>query len=136
MKQSRRILLFLFSALLIGIPSVYFLFYSSGAAGDNCWLPNCRVLLRIEKTFQGTDFAYCMMECYDFGEKEYNGMLADGNVEFDESHTKGERKEYLIVTENAQGEELRIRFKAQGELAHLVEINGDTGNNKCTCEAD
>jgi hypothetical protein len=130
MKQSRRILVFVMALLFIGVPSVYFLFFTSG---NTCWMPNCRVLLRIESTFQGTEFAYCMMDCYNFTEKEYRAMLVDGDVEFDESVGQGEEKEYLIVTKDADGAELRMLFTAQGEFAHLVEINGDKGTEKCDC---
>lgn len=132
MKQRNRVTVYLVGAI-IGLSSAYFIFFSGKS--NTSYMPNSRVLLRLESTLQLTPRTLCMFECHQMGEEEIINLFSEGNVEFfaKETKTGEEVKDYLILGENSKGEEVRMVFKMNQEICHLLTISSPS-NPSCSCE--
>src|SRR6056297_1787756 len=97
MKFTRRLRLYLTGFLLGSILVVFF--FRERLSVLTSWLPNNRVLFRIENTMSGTtERAKCQMNCFQVDSAMINYAFEEGDVQFGMSETHAEPKVYIIDT--------------------------------------
>jgi len=97
------------------------------------WLPNNRVLFRVENTFSGiTDHAKCQMECFQVDTVMINYAFEDGDVQFGMSETRATPQVYVV---DARYEErlIRFSFETADSSATLSEVVLPFETVECDC---
>ena len=96
MKLGRRLRIYLVGVGM-GLVAVYFIFSTRGCE----WLPGNRVITLIEECLvQATDKTLCEMECNGLDKKDVFNLIQSGEVNFSESETGGDVKEYVLESDS------------------------------------
>ena len=76
------------------------------------WTPNNRILeeIRLDSTLETTDFFWCEMHCLGYSSIDYEALINDGNVMFDESQAKEFPRMYRVQFETEENGTLVIDF--------------------------
>ena len=97
------------------------------------WTPEGRVLKRLKLTEKViSDSMQCVMDCNNFGEKEWKRLLKDGDVNF----AQAREKPYAIYTvqlKNDQKEMIhQLSFLAKDSISVIIDFKGL--RKECQCE--
>jgi hypothetical protein len=132
MKFTRRLRLYL-TGFLLGCILVVF-FFRERLSVLTSWLPNNRVLFRIENTMSGTsDLAQCQMSCFELDTAMLSFVFEEGDVQFGMSETHAEPKIYVIDT-RYEDRLVRLSFETADSSAMLSKIEMPFEQNACDCE--
>lgn len=100
------------------------------------WTPNNRILeeIRLDSNMQTNDVFWCEVNCLGFSSIEYDALLNDGNVLFDESQAKTWPRAYQVEFETENKGVLRIRFsKSETKGYSIVSVEKKDSDIKCDC---
>lgn len=100
------------------------------------WMPNNRILeeIRLDSTLETNDYFWCEISCLGFSSLEYEGLLNDGNVLFDESQVKNWPRTYQVEYETESKGVLRIRFsKNEDKQFSIISVEKEGETFKCDC---
>lgn len=131
MKFTRRLRLYLTGFLLGSILVVFF--FRERLSVLTSWLPNNRVLFRIENTLSGTtDQAKCQMDCFQVDSAMIHYAFEEGDVQFGMSETHADPKIYIIDT-RYEDRLVRMSFETADSSATLTEVQLPFENVGCDC---
>ncbi|HKL40827.1 MAG TPA: hypothetical protein VJ894_09110 [Cryomorphaceae bacterium] len=131
MKFTRRLRLYLTGFLLGSILVVFF--FRERLSVLTSWLPNNRVLFRIENTLSGTtDQARCQMDCFQVDSAMIDYAFEEGDVQFGMSETHANPKIYIIDT-RYEDRLVRMSFETADSSATLTEVQLPFENVGCDC---
>jgi hypothetical protein len=106
---------------LLGLMLVVF-FFNDRLSVLTSWLPNNRVLLRLQQTdAEYTPEALCELECFDLDTASVSRLKADGNVQFGNSKTQQEPKIYIVESELDERTVL-MTFEARDSTSILTKV--------------
>lgn len=123
--MARRLRIYLFGFIL-GIILVIFLY------GDKYdiitgWTPEKRVLKRLKLTEKEvSDSMQCILDCYNFDDKEWETLYTEGDVNFAEAR----KKPYPYYSVSIHNRLFNLRFLAKDSISVLV---GFEGSEKLSC---
>lgn len=131
MKFGRRLGLFLvgafFGVLLAGV------FFQDRLHLFTSWLPNNRVLLRLQMTEAlYTPEALCQLQCLGLDTADVSTVKSQGDVRFRESHTRTDPKVY-VVDQRLNDELVRMTFIAGDSTTTLSEVAKPYVAVHCDC---
>lgn len=131
MKFARRLRLYLIGVLMGCVLVVFF--FNDRLSVLTSWLPNERVLLRLESTFNGSDpLAACFLECADLDSADLDLLFSEGDVRFDLSETHSEPMNY-VVDIRLSDRLVRFSFEAADSTAALTNLEFPNGEVICDC---
>ncbi len=131
MKFTKRLRLYL-TGFFLGSLLVVFFFYDRLSVLTS-WLPNNRVLFRIENTLMGTtEQAKCQMECFQVDTAMINYAFEEGDVQFGMSETHADPKVYVIDT-RYEDRLVRLSFETADSSATLTEVVLPFETVECDC---
>ena len=131
MKFTKRLRLYL-TGFFLGSLLVVFFFYDRLSVLTS-WLPNNRVLFRIENTRSGTtDRAKCQMDCFLVDTAMINYALEEGDVQFSMSETHTDPKVYVIDT-RYEDRLIRLSFETADSTAILTNVVLPFETVECSC---
>jgi len=97
------------------------------------WLPNNRVLFRIENTLTGTsDHAKCQMDCFQVDTVMINHAFEEGDVQFGMSKTRATPQVYIVDT-RYEDRLVRLSFETADSSATLTEVVLPFESLECNC---
>jgi hypothetical protein len=131
MRFTKRLRLYL-TGFFLGSLLVVFFFYDRLSVLTS-WLPNNRVLFRIENTLGGiTDHAKCQMDCFQVDTVMINYAFEEGDVQFGMSETHADPKVYVIDT-RYEDRLVRLSFETADSSAMLTEVVLPFETVDCNC---
>ncbi|MCZ4409373.1 hypothetical protein O3Q51_11150 [Cryomorphaceae bacterium 1068] len=131
MKFTKRLRLFLTGFLLGSILVVFF--FHDRLSVLTSWLPNNRVLFRIENTLDGaTEHAKCQMDCLQVDTVMINYTFKEGDVQFGMSETHADPKVYVVDT-RYEDRLVRLSFETADSSAILTEVILPFETVECNC---
>jgi len=131
MKFTRRLRLYLTGFLLGSILVVFF--FRDRLSVLTSWLPNNRVLFRIENTLSETsELALCQMSCYELDTNMLTFAFDEGDVQFGMSETHSDPKIYVIDT-RYQDRLVRLFFETADSSAFLSKVQLPFETEECDC---
>lgn len=131
MKFTKRLRLYL-TGFLMGCLLVVF-FFNERLSVLTSWLPNNRVLFRIETTLNDTtDLAKCQMECLKVDTAMINYAYQEGDVQFRMSETRVDPMIYVIDT-RYEDRLVRLFFETAESSAVLSRVELPFENTSCNC---
>jgi len=131
MKFTRRLRLYLTGFLLGSLLVVFF--FNDRLSVLTSWLPNNRVLFRIENTMSGTtDLAKCQMICLQVDTALVSYAFEEGDVQFGMSETHEEPKIYIIDT-RYEDRLVRLSFETADSSAVLSRVELPFEQVSCDC---
>ncbi len=112
-----------------GLIAVYFIFSARGCE----WTPQNRVLQSIQECdILISDFKACQMQCYGISKHDVFNVLQKGDVDFSESQTSGDVKDYVLKTDSLT---LTLKLNTKDTLVEVDHFHGY--KKECACgEAD
>ncbi len=132
MKFLRRLRLYLIGVGLGCILVVFF--FRERLSVLTSWLPNERVLLRLEMTHDSTaPGAQCFIECLELDSLAFAELFVEGDVRFDLSEAQVEPKKY-VVDSRYKDRLLRYTFLASDSSAILSKIEAPFIKVNCPCD--
>ena len=100
------------------------------------WTPNNRILeeIRLDSTLQLTDAFWCELSCLGFSSIEYDEMLNEGNVMFNESQVKTWPRSYQVEYKTKNKGTLRVNFsKTETKNFSVLTVTKKGESIKCDC---
>lgn len=100
------------------------------------WTPNNRILeeIRLDSTLETTDAFWCEMHCLGFSSLEYDELINNGNVMFDESQAKEFPRMYRVKLETENNGVLVIDFIFNENNHRSIDRVGKLGEEiSCDC---
>ena len=100
------------------------------------WTPNNRILeeIRLDPTLQTNDVFWCEINCLGFSSIEYEALLNDGNVLFDEGQVKTWPRTYVVEYDADSKGVLIIKFsKEESNKYSIVSVTKRDEPIKCDC---
>ena len=133
MNFARRIKLF-FIGMLLGT-GVVILFFGDKLNLFTSWMPNDRVLLRLQQTdLQMTSKAKCLLDCYEITRSEIDDLIFNGNVNFSESKTQQKPLEYRVDHENEILGNYFLVFEAADSVSTITNARLPNSSKACECD--
>lgn len=131
MKFTRRLRLYLTGFFLGSLLVVFF--FNDRLSVLTSWLPNNRVLFRIENTYSGsTDLAKCQMDCYQIDSAMVNYSFEEGDVDFGLSETRATPQVYVVET-RYEDRLIRLSFETADSTAVLKVVELPFEKVYCNC---
>lgn len=131
MKFSKRLRLYLTGFFLGGVLVVFF--FQERLSVLTSWLPNNRVLFRLETTLvETTDLAICQLNCYDLDTAMVNYAFEEGDVQFGMSETRADPKVYIVDT-RYEDRLVRLFFETADSSAILSRVEVPFESVSCDC---
>lgn len=98
------------------------------------WLPNERVLVRLQMTDAAyTPTALCLLECLELDTADVSLLKREGNVRFKHSDTQSEPKMYAV--DRRFGDHLvRMTFAADDSVSTLTHAERPNAPVGCPCD--
>lgn len=132
MNFARRLKLF-FIGMLLGT-GVVIIFFGDKLNLFTSWMPNDRVLLRLQQTeLQMTSKANCLLGCYDISLEAIEDLMGDGNVIFSESKTRQKPLEYKVEHKNELLGKYFLIFEAADSTSTIIDAGIKTSSKSCEC---
>lgn len=132
MTFARRIKLF-FIGMLLGTGAVI-LFFGDKLNLFTSWMPNDRVLLRLQQTeLRMTEKARCLLDCYEISRNDIDELMQYGNVNFRKSKTGEKPLEYWVGYKNESLGEYLLIFEAADSTSTIIEANIPQSSKDCEC---
>ncbi|MGB0391504.1 MAG: hypothetical protein ACPGRC_02720 [Salibacteraceae bacterium] len=123
--------------LLLGTVMAWALFLRGrNTKNYTSWTPNNRILeeIRLDSTLQTNDVFWCEINCLGFSSIEYEELLNDGNVLFDEGQVKVWPRTYVVEFETEAKGVLIIKFsKAESKRYSIVSVQKKGETINCDC---
>jgi hypothetical protein len=108
-------------------------FFQDRLALLTSWLPNNRVLLRLEMTLDEVDErAFCELECVDLDTSVVRQVFRSGDVRFDLSETRTNPKNY-VVDIRLDDRLCRFSFEVGDSTATLLRVTYPNDRVNCSC---
>lgn len=134
MTFGKRLRLFMIGALL-GVLLVIF-FFNDRLYLFTSWLPNNRVLLRLQMTEADyRDVALCELSCFDLDTADVSVLKREGDVRFRDSQTQADPKVY-VVDSRIDDRLVRMTFIAGDSISTLSRVELPYENVDCDCDDD
>lgn len=131
MKFARRLKLYLIGVLMGCVLVVFF--FNDRLSVLTSWLPNNRVLMRLEMTTNEVQpQAQCMLECAEIDTSDLDVLYSDGDVNFQLSQTRVDPKIY-VVDLRMNDRLSRFEFAAYDSTASLQKVIFPNGDLSCDC---
>jgi hypothetical protein len=101
------------------------------------WTPNNRILeeIRLDSTLEPSKVFWCELNCLGFSSIEYDGLLNDGNVLFDESHVKTWPRSYKVEFETEDKGTLIMEY-SKTETKHYSILSVDKKGESINCDCE
>lgn len=132
MTFKRRIKLF-FIGMLLGT-GVVILFFGDKLNLFTSWMPNDRVLLRLQQTeLQMTPTAKCQLDCFNISRQEIDDLINEGNVNFSESKTQQEPLKYYVEHSNENLGHYFLVFEAADSTSTIIKAGLHNSHKSCDC---
>ncbi|MGB0403560.1 MAG: hypothetical protein ACPGEG_05635 [Salibacteraceae bacterium] len=121
--MARRLLIFSVG-FFMGCVAVYaFLFKGTDRDFYGAWLPDGRVLKKINNSIDRSSTKYkCLIENAGVFPSELDLLLTDGNVDFSKSDTKNKKKKYFTEIELEGGRNIQAEFVIMKDSAWLTQV--------------
>lgn len=119
--------------MLIGTICVVF-FFGDRLSLFSSWLPNERVLVRLQQTeLKMTEKAECQMECLDIERKHIDGLMKNGNIDFKNSRVQ--EKPLIYIVEHSMENVLKysITFAAADSTSTIINVERIDIDRVCSC---
>ena len=100
------------------------------------WTPNNRILeeIRLDSTLIPSQVFWCELNCLGFSSIEYEELLNDGNVLFDESQVKKWPRSYIVEFETEEKGTLTVSYSKTESRHYSVLSVAKVGETiKCDC---
>lgn len=129
----RRFIIY-FTGVIIGCFFVYFTLIDGRERDFSGYFPDSRVAKKISSTIDTTQLNYkCYLNCHNLNTSNFKLLLADGDVDFENSQTKAFPKKYLINS-NFKGLNYMVKVTLTNDslselnFIHLLDLKKD-----CVC---
>ncbi len=132
MHFSKRIKFYLVG-FIMGLCVVYIILINREGTG---WMPNDRVLLRLNSTELVMDAAMqCRLGCHGVTDDDiYKNLLQNGDVKFEESQTQAEPKVYVVEAEKEGEENFKVTFEVSDSTSHIIGVERVGKVVECACD--
>ncbi|MFT4753032.1 MAG: hypothetical protein ACI9GM_001020 [Salibacteraceae bacterium] len=100
------------------------------------WTPNNRILeeIRLDSTLIPSPVFWCELNCLGFSSIEYEELLNDGNVLFDESQVKKWPRSYIVEFQTEEKGTLTVSYSKTESRHYSVLSVAKVGETiKCDC---
>ena len=100
------------------------------------WTPNNRILeeIRLDSSLVPSPVFWCELKCMGFTSIEYNELLNDGNVIFNESNVKTWPRTYWVEYRTENKGVLRISYsKTETKHYSILSVEKKDETIKCDC---
>jgi hypothetical protein len=132
MSFGRRLRLYLLGFLL-GMGLVVF-FFNDRLSLLTSWLPNDRVLLRLQMTEAlYADSALCHLDCFSLDTADVSLVKKEGDVQFGLSETH-ETPMIYVVDKRINDRLVRMHFLATDSSSSLIQV--EVPNDRINCDCD
>ena len=120
--------------MLIGTVFVV-LFFGDRLNLFSSWLPNERVLVRLQQTeLKMTEKAKCQMECLDIERKHIDELIKNGNIDF--KNSKVHEKPLIYIVEHSMEKvfEYKLTFAAADSTSTIINMERNDVKRACNCD--
>lgn len=97
------------------------------------WLPTGRVLKKIDETLDRNSESFkCFLKCNEMFDSDVDYMMENASINFSDSDTKGQTKNYELNVELEDGRNVFAMIKLKGEESTLTDMSVD--GKECSCD--
>lgn len=110
---------------IVSIIGCYFMLWRGKSSTLSGWFPNDRVLKFLTRsTMSVQDRPKCVMDCHGISLADVRKGLLEGDVDFGNSNTSSDPREYQVKIKDKAGHPLEVRFTAhmQDSTAQLIAV--------------
>ncbi len=135
LEMKRRFRIYGFGVLL-GLVMAWGLFLRGrNTKNYTSWTPNNRILeeIRLDSTLETSDWFWCEMKCLGFSSIEYEALINDGNVNFNNGQVKTWPRTYEVEYETEDKGTLVIVF-SKTETKHFSVLAVKKQGEKVNCD--
>ncbi|MEM7161274.1 MAG: hypothetical protein AAF487_02425 [Bacteroidota bacterium] len=99
------------------------------------WLPNERVLLRLQQTeMKQTKKAKCQMDCLGINKTHIDALIQEGDIDFKNSDTQNDPLIYIVNHSTKDLGEFQLTFAAADSTSTIISAQKNLITKNCECE--